>query len=168
MAGDLPTGGHCVRRRHQEPRRKWQSNFPRKVERFLLPGRLADVGFQATPRLGLRRNAKEHGPSPSHPRQDRSEFGVLCFPPPQGQENIPLAPLFSPISALSLQVPLPPVSSFPGLTALQKPPSPAAAPDFHLPPGTLSVHSCHGRCHSASRCPQPWPKAARGPCPGVP
>lgn len=89
-----------MRRRHQEPRRKWQSNFPRKVERFLLPGRLADVGFQATPRLGLRRNAKEHGPSPSHPRQDRSEFGVLCFPPPQGQENIPLAPLFSPISAL--------------------------------------------------------------------
>lgn len=139
-----------------------------------------------TPRLGLkdgkqkwapgplpgsfRRDAKEPAPPPSFPRQDWSEFGDLPFPPPQTQDHIPLA-LHSPQSLLSFPsgtpvflvnapaVPLPPSA---------KPPSPATAPDSHLPLGTLSIHSWHRRCHSAPRCPQPWPKAAWDPCPGVP
>ena len=90
----------------------------------------------------------------------------MLAPSPRPGEHSPGTPIPTSLCSLSLQVPLPPFSSFLGLTALQKPPSPAAAPDFHLPPGTLSVHSCHGRCHSASPCPQPWPKAAWDP--GVP
>lgn len=143
-------------------------------------GKIPRLGFQEArqlwaprplPGLGLRRNAKEHGPSPSFSDPDGSEFGVLCLPPPQAQENIPPIHPYSHQSLLSFpsgtpasllhapapRYPLPP-----------EPPSPAAAPDSHSPPGTLSIHSWHCRCHSASRCPQPWPKAARDPCPVAP
>lgn len=70
-----------------------------------MPGCLADVGSRPLPGLQLGRNAKERGPSPSLPRQDSSEFGVLGFPPPHAKEIIPLAPPYSSISSISALFP---------------------------------------------------------------
>lgn len=94
------------------------------------------------------------------PTPDRTGVvGVLCFPPPQGQENIPWHPYSHQSPALfPFRYPcLPPHRSWGSSPSRSPPPLPHSG--FHLPPGTLSVHSCHGRCHSASPCPQPWPES---------
>lgn len=74
-----------------------------------MPGCQAAVSSRPLPGIRLRRNAKEHGPSPSFPGQDWSEFGVLGFPLPQAQENTaPASPSSSMSGSLALQVLLPP------------------------------------------------------------
>lgn len=109
-------------------------------------------------------------PLPPSPDRTGVSLGIFAFPLPKPRSTFPWHPhsqqsLLSfpsgtPVSLVTAPaVPHPPSP---------KPPSPAAAPDSHLPLGTLSIHSRHRRCHSATRCPQPWPKAAWDPCPGVP
>lgn len=159
-------------RRRQEPRRKRQSNFPRKEERFLglalrMPSRRGLPGHSPG---SLGRKAKEPASLPPSPDRTGVSLGFFAYPPPkpwstfpwhpQSHQSLLSFPSGTPISFLHAPaVPHPPSP---------KPPSPAAAPDSHLPPGTLSIHSWHRRCQSAPRCPQPWPKAAWDPSPGVP
>lgn len=140
-------------------------------------GKIPWLGLEDGKQTGL----PGHSPAPSGemqrsrplpPSPDRTgvSLGIFAFPLPKPRSTFPWHPhsqqsLLSfpsgtPVSLVTAPaVPHPPSP---------KPPSPAAAPDSHLPLGTLSIHSRHRRCHSATRCPQPWPKAAWDPCPGVP
>lgn len=93
---------------------------------------------------------KEHGPSPLPPPTGQEEFGALAFPP-KARRTFPWHPYSHQSLLSSFRYPCLPSSPFLGLIALQKPPPSAAAPGFTCPPGTPSVHSCHGRCHPLPR-----------------
>ena len=89
-------------RRRQEPRRKRQSNFPRKEERFLglalrMPSRRGLPGHSPG---SLGRKAKEPASLPPSPDRTGVSLGFFAYPPTQALEHIPLAPPISPISAL--------------------------------------------------------------------
>lgn len=99
----------------------------------------------------LRRDAKEPAPPPPSPDRTGVSLGIFAFPLPKPRSTSPGTPILTNLCSLSLQVLLspPPPDNTPAVPHPPSPkaPSPAAAPDSHLPLGTLSIHSWHRRCH---------------------
>lgn len=102
-------------RRRQEPRRKWQSNFPRKVERFLglasrRPGSCGLPGH--SPGLGSGEMQRSTAPPPPSPTRTGVSLGFFAYPLPKPRRTFPpFTLILTSLCSLSLQVPLPPSST---------------------------------------------------------
>lgn len=121
-------------RRRPESRRKWQSNFPRKEERSLslawrMPSRCGLPGHSPA---WLGRNAKDHSPSPSLPRQDWS-LGFFASPLPKPGRAFPWHPhSHQPLLSFPSGTPTC-LFNAPAALHPSEAPSPAAAPGSHCP-----------------------------------